>query len=335
MRLRTDKIRKTTEILDIITAKYKQTHPKKKRNWRTYEQRVKQRLATAFGELRELVYEATSFIAVTRYETRGLKPKLTLEQKVLVLLLKHLIGKSNRNMALMLILFSWVSNIEISYKSIERLYSDDLVRLALFNLHTLLLNKKQVISSRCSGDGTGYSLTVSKHYSTFAQKLKEKAKISSTKRKKQFVYSFTIMDLDSRLYIGYGTSLISEKRAYFNAVKMIQKSNVSVKSLRLDRYFSNQADIKYCKEELACSKVFFIPKSDVTVRGSPEWKQMLKLFVQNTELYLKEYFQRNNSESAFAEDKRRIGWKLGQKRPDRINTANNLSCLWHNIYWLG
>jgi transposase len=50
--------------------------------------------------------------------------------------------------------------------------------------------------------------------------------------------------------------------------------------------------------------------------------------------YLHEYYKRNQSESNFAEDKRRIGWKLGQKRDDRIDTANILTSLWHNLYWL-
>ena len=45
-----------------------------------------------------------------------------------------------------------------------------------------------------------------------------------------------------------------------------------------------------------------------------DWKRMLYRFVQNTEMYLKEYFQRNKSESGFAEDKNRCGWKLRQKR---------------------
>lgn len=333
MRLHTSHVRKTAEILDIIVEKYKQKHPKKKRDWKTYEQKVADRINYAFGELQELVYQAVCTIEIKSFETRGAKPKLTLEQKVLILLLKHLIGKSNRDMSFMLVIFSWLSKIRVSYKTIERLYSDEIVKLALFNLHILMLDKKELSSVDCSGDGTGYSLSISKHYASIAQKRKEKAK--SQRKKKQFVYSFAILDLKSRLYIGYGTSYISEKRAYKEAVNMVQISGIRVDSFRLDKYFSNQADIEYCKKNLSCTKIYFIPKKDATVRGSPEWKNMLKLFVENTPLYLKNYFQRNNSESTFAEDKRRIGWNLGQKKPDRVNTANNLTCIWHNLYWLG
>ncbi|MCG2717836.1 MAG: ISNCY family transposase, partial [Nanoarchaeota archaeon] len=36
----------------------------------------------------------------------------------------------------------------------------------------------------------------------------------------------------------------------------------------------------------------------------------------------------------FSEDKRRLGWKLAQKREDRIDTAIFCNQLWHNLFWL-
>jgi len=69
-----------------------------------------------------------------------------------------------------------VSGIDISYKTVERLYSDELVMMALHNLHVLLLKKKGIKESDATGDGTGYSLTVKKNYESYAQELKDKAK---------------------------------------------------------------------------------------------------------------------------------------------------------------
>lgn len=129
-------------ILDDIIEEYKNESPDKKRDWRTYEQRLAERLKTAYRELRPLVQEAVQSLQLIEGETRGVKPKLTLEQKVLLLLLKHLIGKSNRDMSIMVVIFSWLTNIDISYKSVERLYSDHQVVLALHNLHRLILKKK-------------------------------------------------------------------------------------------------------------------------------------------------------------------------------------------------
>jgi Transposase len=76
----------------------------------------------------------------------------------------------------MLEIFSMISGIDISYKTVERLYSDELVMMALHNLHVLLLKKKGIKESDATGDGTGYSLTVKKNYESYAQELKDKAK---------------------------------------------------------------------------------------------------------------------------------------------------------------
>ena len=199
MRIETKEVRELASMLDDIVKEYKEEHPEKKRNWRTYEQRVAERLRTAFKELKPLVHEAASSIRFVRGETRGAKPALSVEQRTLAILMKHIISKSNRNMAAMFVVFSLLSDIDVSYKTVERFYSDPEVIAVLHNLHVLLLKKKGVKEFDGSGDGTGYSLTVKVHYASEAQKLKEKIKNASTQSKKEhkkklFVYSFNLMD---------------------------------------------------------------------------------------------------------------------------------------------
>jgi len=337
MKITTKEVREITKILDDIVEEYKKETPKQKRNWRTYEQRVAQRLKIAFHELKPLVHEACKSITVVRGETRGAKPTLDLEQKVLLLLLKHLIQKSNRDMSIMLIVFSWLTDVEVSYKTIERLYSDQDVICALYNLHVLILKKKGVEKANCGGDGTGYALTVKKHYATEAQKLKDKVKDNSLKNKRTrtFIFSFRLIDIETRMYIATGTSFKSEQEAFLNALALAKETGISIKSARLDRNFSRQVYIKNWEDTIGKTKFFLIPKKNATVKGPWEWKKMLFRFVRNTKAYLHEYYQRNQSESGFAEDKKRCGWKLGQKREDRIDTADMLTSLWHNLYWLG
>jgi len=342
MKITTKEVRDITSILDDIIEEYKEESTQKKRDWRTYEQQVARRLRTAFRKLKPLVHESVSSIKVIKCETRGSKPLLTLEQKVLALLLKHLIGKSNRNMSLMLIIFSWLTDVDVSYKTIERLYSDQEVVLALHNLHILILKKKRVKEVDCGGDGTGYGLTIKKHYASEAQKLKDKLKGDSGEKtkpdkeykKKIFVYSFALIDINTRMYIAYGTSFKSEKDAFLDAMAMLKDVDVNIQSLRLDRYYQ-QAYVKLLEEEIGKIKFFIIPKKNATIEGSWEWKRMLYRFVHDTKAFLKECFKRNQSESGFAEDKKRTGWRLGQKREDRVDTANVLTGLWHNLYWLG
>jgi transposase len=57
----------------------------------------------------------------------------------------------------MLAIFSMLAGIDVSYKTVERLYSDEEVIMALHNLHVLLLKKKCVEKSDATGDGTGYT----------------------------------------------------------------------------------------------------------------------------------------------------------------------------------
>ena len=337
MKVNTKEVRNVVSMIDDIIKEYKQEHPAKTRDWRTYEQRAAERLKTAFKELKPLVHEAASSINFASGETRGAKSTLTVEQRVLAVLIKHIIGKSNRNMAAMFTIFSLLSNIDVSYKTVERFYSDPEVAVVLHNLHVLLLRKKGVKSVEGSGDGTGYGLNIKVHYASAAQKLKDKIKTGEEQEHKKllFIYSFALLDLKTRMYIGTGTSFKSEKEAYAAAIVMAKAAGIDVTSLRLDRYYSNQSDVESLVTNFGKIELYLIPKSNATVEGPWEWKRMLFRFVSDVKKYLEDYYRRNQSESCFAEDKRRTGWKLGQRRPDRIDTANMLTTLWHNLYWLG
>jgi len=337
--LRTKEVRRVTRLLDEIVAEYKEETPKAKRDWRTYEQRLMLRIRTAIRELEPLIEEAVGSLKTAKAEKRGKKPELTLKQKTILLLLKLLFDRSNREMSAQIMAFSLLSGIDVGYKTVERLYSDEEVLMVLHNMHALLLKKKGVERADCSGDGTGYSLTVRKHYATEAEKRKDRVKSakrssrdSKKKEKMQFVYSFKLMDLDTRMYIGYGTSFKSERDAFLKAVKMARAAGIG--SVRLDRYFSGRSCVDLFKEEFGDVTVYLIPKRNATVRGSWEWKRMLKRFAEDTKGYLREYFRRNQSESGFSEDKRRFGWKVAQKREDRIDTADFCTMLWHNLFWL-
>ena len=340
MTKRTKKVRNIVRILDDIIKEYKEEHPTKKRDWRTYEQRVAERLKIAFKELKPLVHEAASSIQFVSGETRGAKPILTVEQRTLAVLIKHLIGKSNRTMASMFVIFSLLSDIDVSYKTVERFYSDPEVIMVLHNLHLLILKKKCVKEIDGAGDGTGYSLTIKTHYASAAQKLKDKIKDANTQSKKEykktlFIYSFNLIDIKTRMYVGFGTSFKSEKDAFENALQMTKETGIPIKSLRLDKYYSAEAYVKICQKYLGKVKTFIIPKSNIATLGVGDWSKMIYEFTENTKEFLQEYFQRNQSESGYSEDKKRTGWKLEQKRPDRIDTANMLTSLWHNLNWIG
>ena len=106
-----------------------------------------------------LIHEAVSTIHIER--AAGHPYLLSLEDRVKLLLIKQLVAKSNRMFSNML---AMLSKIEVSYKTIERLYSDPEVMLACDSQFAhFLLEKKDITESNITGDGTGYSLTVKKN----------------------------------------------------------------------------------------------------------------------------------------------------------------------------
>lgn len=330
VQLRTKQLRrKVRELDEHILEDYKniRTEERVKRDYVKYERDFMKRLKLAVKNLEHLIGKATKDFSV--YQGKGGKPKLSVSKKLRMILIKQLVDKSNRNMAYLTGVFSTMINIDVSYKTVERLYSDPEVHLALHNFFVLLLKKKNVNNIDGSGDATGYSLIISKHYSTEAQKLKEKVKEQNTK-KKIFVYKFAILDLKTRLYVCYGTSLISEKKAFEKAIKMLEDLGIDINTLRLDKYYSFPSYLKLFPK----ATVYIIPRKNAKLGHGTIWLRTMKKFVQDTINYLREYYKREASENSFGCDKKMFGWKISQKRPDRIDTAAFVKVIWHNLIWV-
>jgi transposase len=318
---------KLKELEKYLLEKYKKEHPQKEIDYAEYEKKFKKRFRNAMKEMPLLIEKATSNLKF--YRGKGGKPSLKIDQRLRLLLISQLAGKSNRMMAYMTKLFSVITGIDRSYKTIERLYSDNEIEIAMFNLWILMLEKKNVKETNCCGDATGYGLFISKHYCSIVQKLKDKAK-ESENTKKCFVYKFALMDLSTKMYISVGTSLISEKRAFDKAMQMLKDTGIKIKSIRLDRYYSFP-----CYANLfPNSKVYIIPRKDAKLGHGIHWYETMKSFVEDTMKYLEEYFKRKNSESGWSADKKMFGWNVRQKRVDRIATALFCRAIWHNIFKL-
>src|SRR3989344_2858837 len=133
---------KLKELEKYLLKKYKEEHPQREIDYAEYEKELKKRFRNAMRELPSLIEKATTNLKF--YRGRGDKPSLKIDQRIRLLLISQLAGKSNRMMAYMTELFSAITGINKSYKTIERLYSDKEVEIALFNLWILLLNNKNV-----------------------------------------------------------------------------------------------------------------------------------------------------------------------------------------------
>ena len=194
-----------------------------------YGETYRKRLLRISMELRSMIDHASSIVM----DEFGRPSLMDSKEKAFILLTKEIMKLSNRRMKYELPLFG-IDRI-ISYKTVERLYSNPLVIMILNNLFIETLRRKDIHACDAVGDGTGYSLTVTKHYRSMREKHGESVK------KGQFIYSFALMDLNTRLYIGYAVSLRSENDAYRKAIEMIGKMRIDLKSIRLDRYYSGQS----------------------------------------------------------------------------------------------
>lgn len=327
VQLKTNAIRKKVKELKNIIKEYKENHATKKRDYSAYEKSFKKRLKNAIKNLDKIILESINNLSFF-YRNKD-RHSLPLQKRIRLILVKELTEKGNRKTANTLDLFSMLGGTDISYKTVERLYSDRLLDLALVNMFVLLLRKRNVKEIDACGDSTGYSLTITKHYSSYVQKLKEKAK-EQYMTKKAFVYNFALMDLKTKTYVCFGSSLRSEKEAFDKAMQMLHDNEVKIKSVRLDRYYSSAIYVNQFND----AKVYVIPKTNVALLNGFRWTETMRDFTFNTMNYLEEYFKRNNSESGWASDKKMFGWKISQKRYDRMDKALFVRMIWHNLLLL-
>ena len=145
------------------------------------------------------------------------------------------------------------------------------------------------------------------------------------------MYSFALMDLSTRMYIGYAVSMKSEKDAYMKAIEMIARMSIDLESIRLDRYYSGQRILDDFSEN---TRIFIIPRKNSRIRGPKRWREIIRRFMNDPIAYLREYFRRNNSEAGFSADKRSKGHMIFQKRKDRIETSGFCKGLLHNLMFV-
>jgi len=279
--------------------------------WEQKRERIKQRLR----DLPRYVDQAASVVQFIN--PRSGRPKnLDVTKRTMLFLFTRLMNKSNRDIEELLVLFEPLFGFQVSYKYIERLYSDPEVRIVLHNLFILLL-RDEGVSGDYAGDGTGYTLTVSRHYRT-----------ETAKHGHDFLYVFRVIDIDTGLYVACGYSNTSEMEAFHKAMGMLRQSGMPIDSMALDKYYSVRKVIELFGEE---TTLYLLPRKNIA-RVSVEWSRILRRAVEDPYLFLKGYYLRNLSESGFSADKRRFGGLIRQKREDRRETAMFSTTFLHNLF---
>lgn len=312
MRVTTEKARKAIE--DLKEVRKSIFEGRKKKYSPTAWERERKKINDKLRNLEPFVKEAASKITVAK--TRG-RPKLFgLVQRTMLFLYVLFINNSNRYCEAALEFFQPFLGVKVNYKYIERLYSDEQVKMVLHNVFMLLL-RFEGISGKFAGDGTGYSLTITKHYRT-----------NPKKKAKDYRYVFRLIDLETGMYAAVGYSTKSEMDAFNKAMKMVKDFGIQIDQIALDRYYSSRKVLKLFGKR---TSVYLIPKKNIAKIGL-KWVKIFKRIMKDPVKYLENYFQRNLSEAAFSADKRRFGWVIRQKREDRQEMAMFSTALLHNIF---
>jgi len=315
-------LRKTLDELDWLKKYYKKhCSVEKKKYSAEYDKRLRNETRIVFRMIDEDVDKAAELITIHQKNGRPMKDRVMLTKLHLI---QQLFSLTNRQMESFTDILIFAKTETFSYKTIERAFDDPVVRMIIHNLFVLSTGEPRSIDS--SADGTGISLTISKHYRTEReQDLKDEK--DTNKKRKEYLYTVAIIDLDTNLYIGYAVGFKSEKRLFLEAKTMLKQNGFSINSIRLDKYYSYQSMVKEFNKE---TRVYLIPKKNATVRGSFEWKRMLKIFISNTLAYLAEYYKREKSESANSKDKKRCSL-IRQRKPERIKGAALTNAVLHNF----
>ena len=164
-RLTNRQFRKFLSEFKVLAELYSENCIATETDWKAYEKEYAKRMRYVGRELNNLAKEAIEIVSPEKSKL-GRPQKLSLQQKVVALLLKSIFEKHNRPMAGLLSMFGVFTGIDVGYKTIERLYSDETVQMVLHNMFVLMIKRRCGRVVDVCGDGTGYTLTVTKHYRT-------------------------------------------------------------------------------------------------------------------------------------------------------------------------
>ena len=109
---------------------------------------------------------------------------------------------------------------------------------------------------------------------------------------------------------------------------MVGGLGVAVDSLSLDRYYSSRKVLEMFGSETA---LCLIPKRNISRIGF-RWAEVVERALSDPAGFLGRYFERSFSEVVFSAVKRRFGWVVRQRRPDRQEGALFTISLLHNLF---
>lgn len=308
--------------MTYIRNYYNKNYAKPKKKYSNeYDQRLRKSLKEITIKINDVVDNAVKELSFENQKTgRPLKDRTLLTK---LYLFQNLFNFTNREMECFSSIFLFSQKEIYSYKTIERAFSDSRVRVIIHKVFELSIGEKRNLN--ISGDGTGYSLTISKHYRT--DRINDLKNNKETSERKEYICNFALVDIDTNLYVGYSSGFKSEKELFKKTILQTKHIGITISELMLDKYFSYPEIFDHVDKD---TKVYMIPKSNATINGCHRWKKMLNYFVKQPFEHLSKYYRREKSEANYSSDKRKFGI-IRQRLKERIINCSFARAVLHNF----
>ncbi len=328
------------------TFKYKH-EPKKRINWRSYNEAQLNELADVLfiiKEIVELAYERIIFRQIP-YKKKGPgKPLINNRDLVKIMLLQCYFGSSDRVAGGLLRIFDLKLGIKepFSYKTIERGYDPDRTKEILDEVFKITNEWSNFNEDIGSIDGTGDPTTIKVNYETKRmqqmngkkKKGKEEVTIEWPSKKRDFQYAVLGVGVHTKIIGAFSSTdnhKIGELTQGYNVMDDMPKNIPRLSIVVGDTLYANRP---FCDKVYRCNATLYaLPKSNSTLRnnGYRDWSRMTYELILDPVGFLTVFHNRSISESVNSMLKRRLPTPIKRRLSSRKSTAEALKFNIHNI----
>jgi len=341
-RAQSETVRKIITQVRTQEFSYKE-RPPKKINWTQYDRAQIHEIADTLEFIRVLVDTAARRIA-SRHQESDKKPGRPATGAIdvtKVLLLQSYFGVANRVAEGLLELFWEKLGLQesFSYKTIERGYDRETVNEILNEALRLTNAPVKGLEKVFSIDGSGSPTRMRQSYSADREQQRKKGDGTECSDKfaqgmHDYVYSIITVGARYKLITSYQNTTnhsIGELAFFEDSMNETKGLHPDMEMVTGDGLFATRPCCRIVNQLGAIPR--FLPRRNVTRqrKGVKAWMDMLDDLVDNPQGWLRDYYQREASESVNSVIKRLNQWPLRKRLNPRKRTEDRLRGLCYNI----
>jgi len=341
-RAQSETVRKIITQVRTQEFQYKE-RPPKKINWTQYDRAQIHEIADTLEFIRVLVDTAARRIALRCQDSdkKPGRPPTDAADITKVILLQSYFGVANRVAEGLLELFWEKLGLQesFSYKTIERGYDRDAVNEILDEALRLTNAPVQGLEKVFSIDGSGSPTRMRQSYSADRERQRKKGDGAESSDRfahglHDYVYSVITVGIRYKLITAYHNTTdhsIGELAFFEDSMRETKTLHPAIEMVAGDGLYAGRPCCRIVNEIGAIPR--FLPRRNVTRKrlGVKAWMDMLDDLANDPQGWLKEYYQREASETVNSVMKRLNQWPLRKRLNPRKRTEDRLRGLCYNI----